>query len=69
MDKKIEMVAEIKHLIENSIAEGGDSWFAGAELDITSPVDPQRDEIGLGARFRDGKTYAITIKQIDDAIV
>ena len=69
MDKKIEMTAEIKHLIEASIVEGSDSWFLNAEIYHTAPVDPQCNEASLGVRFKDGKTYSIRIKQMDDAIV
>lgn len=69
MDRKIEMASEIKHLIEESIAEGSDSWFLNAEINHVAPTDYQQDEHGLGLRFKDGKTYAITIRQLDDAVV
>ncbi len=69
MDREIEITSEIKHLIEQSIAIGSDSWFLNAELDYIVSTERQSNEFGLGVRFKDGRTYSITVKQLDDAIV
>lgn len=68
MDKKIHMTAEIQQLIEQSIAQGNDSWFSQAEIHTALPTDHQSDELGLGVRFKDGSSYAITIKRMDDIV-